>query len=166
MCPHGESLSRAALRRKATSYARTAGRVNSCRLLEMTKRYPSMSGLRVGWCAQSVFAYTVKHLTHSSKEEMGRFRGFRERASCWSSARWTCTGGSSPLPSSIQNRSSLKSTNSPPAAAAANLLGMGGIEVLRGASWKAETSAAAGGRGGCGSWACSERIEPTEAAGA
>lgn len=51
---------------------------------------------------------------------------------------WTCTGGSSPLPSSIQYSSLLKSTNSPATAAAVNLLGIGGIDVFSGAIGKAE----------------------------
>ena len=37
-----------------------------------------------------------------SSKEIGRFCSFRDSASCWLSARWTCTGGSSPLPSSMQ----------------------------------------------------------------
>ena len=70
-------------------------------------------------------------------------------SSCWSSTRWTCIGGSSPMPSSIVYNSTLTSINSPAAAAAANLLGMGGMEVFRGASCMLGALAIGGGGSSC-----------------
>jgi len=80
-----------------------------------------------------VIAYTAKHLTHSAKVLITFFLGFLGKDRCWPLATCIHKAGSSPLSTSIACNNSLKSTNSPVAAALINLVGMAGMVPLNGA---------------------------------
>ena len=78
--------------------------------------------------------HRYRHLAHCEKELIAFFLGFLGRVSWWLSPTWTKRGVSSPPSTSTTRSNSQKSTNSPAAAAVANLLGMVGMVPLRGAN--------------------------------